>query len=505
MHEWVEATVARIGSLAPQRVLEIGCGTGLLLFRLAPACARYVGTDFSAVAQAQVQELVSGRESHRHVVLWQRLANDFSGVQAGDFDTVVINSVTQYLPSIDYLAEVLAGAVAAVAAGGRVFVGDVRSYPLLKSYHASVESYRSPDSASSGELLRSVQQHVEEENELVIEPAFFQALKRRIPRLSHVEVLLKQGVYHNELSCYRYDVVLHVEASGDALPATGRWLEWGAEHLSETHLRQVLVTEDQDWLGVRGLPNARVAADVALLEQLEGDGAPETVGELRRSVEAVVQQALQPAALWALADELGYALELSYTGSGADGRMDALFRREGREVCAGRVYWPQEDAVPERPWSAYGTNPLKGKLGRELIPQLRDELEARLPEYMVPSVFVMLDALPLNPNGKVERRALPVPGDVRGSLGTEYTAPRRELEDQLVQIWSELLKLERVGVHDNFFEFGGHSLLATQVVSRLREALGVELPLSEVFGYPTVAELAPVVDTLMHQRQTGEL
>ncbi len=497
MEEWQASTVARIAALQPHRVMEIGCGTGLLLFRLAPECERYVGTDFSAVAQRQLREVVTTREEYQHVELWQRMADDFSDVEPGDFDTVIINSVTQYLPSMDYLADVVEGAIAAIADGGRILMGDIRSLPLLKAYHTSVQLHLSPDDAGGGELLRNVQQHVEEENELVIEPAFFHALKQRIPRLSHVEILLKQGQYHNELSGYRYDVVLHVEAQAEELPEHGQWLDWGASDLNEVQLKSRLEAADQDWLGISAMPNARVYRDVTALEQLQGEGSALSVGELKQAAESGQQRALEPDELWRLAETTGYQLELSYSGAGTDGRMDALFQRSRREDCAGQVFWPQQQEVPERAWSAYGTNPLKGRLGNELIPLLRQDLQQQLPDYMMPSVYVLLDALPLNPNGKVERKALPVPGDVRASLGAEYTAPRSAMEQQLAGIWAEVLKLERVGIHDNFFDLGGHSLMATQVVSRVRAQLHVELPLSEMFGYPTVAELAPVMATLL--------
>jgi len=135
-------------------------------------------------------------------------------------------------------------------------------------------------------------------------------------------------------------------------------------------------------------------------------------------------------------------------------------------------------------------------LSRALISELRQQLRQQLPAYMVPSVFVVLEALPLNPNGKVDRKALPIPGDVQESLGVEYLAPRNDLEEQIAQVWAEVLKLERVGIHDNFFDLGGHSLMATQIVSRLREQQGVELPLPEMFSHTTVAEMAPLVESL---------
>jgi non-ribosomal peptide synthetase component F len=128
--------------------------------------------------------------------------------------------------------------------------------------------------------------------------------------------------------------------------------------------------------------------------------------------------------------------------------------------------------------------------------ELREYVANRLPNYMVPSALMVLDKLPLTANGKVDRNALPEPGDIRDSQGGEHTAPRTELERQLAQIWAEVLKLERVGIHDNFFDLGGHSLMATQVVSRIREQLNVELPLSEMFGYPTVAGLAQKIELI---------
>jgi acyl carrier protein len=124
---------------------------------------------------------------------------------------------------------------------------------------------------------------------------------------------------------------------------------------------------------------------------------------------------------------------------------------------------------------------------------LRDRLSGRLPEYMVPSAYVLLERLPLSANGKLDRRALPAPE--KGS-GAAYVAPRTATEEVLAGIWAEVLGLERAGVEENFFELGGHSLLATQVVSRARQAFGVEVPLRTLFEAPTVAALAGCVEEL---------
>jgi amino acid adenylation domain-containing protein len=130
------------------------------------------------------------------------------------------------------------------------------------------------------------------------------------------------------------------------------------------------------------------------------------------------------------------------------------------------------------------------------INELRCFLKEKLPEYMVPAAFVLLDALPLTPNGKVDRHALPVPEQGRPELEGTFVAPRTPGEQQIADIWTQVLGLERVGVHDNFFELGGNSLLVIQVISRLRKVFQVALPLGNLFEAPTVAELTERVETL---------
>jgi amino acid adenylation domain-containing protein len=126
--------------------------------------------------------------------------------------------------------------------------------------------------------------------------------------------------------------------------------------------------------------------------------------------------------------------------------------------------------------------------------ELRDFLKQKLPDYMVPSAFVFLKSLPLTPNGKVDRAALPAPEDTRPDLQKVFVAPRTPVEKQLAGIWASLLKVSAVGVHDNFFDLGGHSLLATQVVSRMRKAFQLEIPLRTLFESPTVAQLAETIE-----------
>jgi amino acid adenylation domain-containing protein len=138
------------------------------------------------------------------------------------------------------------------------------------------------------------------------------------------------------------------------------------------------------------------------------------------------------------------------------------------------------------------------------VKELHARLKERLPEYMLPSAFVWLEAMPLTPNGKVDRKALPAPDAERPELGSAYVAPRNPTEETLAAILGQILNLEKVGVEDNFFELGGHSLLATQFISRLRESFRVEVPLREIFERPTAAELAETIARLKAEQKEAE-
>jgi acyl carrier protein len=133
---------------------------------------------------------------------------------------------------------------------------------------------------------------------------------------------------------------------------------------------------------------------------------------------------------------------------------------------------------------------------------LRQSLREILPEYMIPSVFIILDAIPLTPNGKVDTRALPSPEDTQREWDADFVAPRNPVEEALADLWMEVLRLERVGVHDDFFELGGHSLLVVQVVARLRETFQVELPPNALFDATTIAQLAVAI--IAHEAEPGQ-
>jgi len=129
--------------------------------------------------------------------------------------------------------------------------------------------------------------------------------------------------------------------------------------------------------------------------------------------------------------------------------------------------------------------------------ELRSWLARRLPDYMLPASFVELEAMPLTPGGKVDRRSLPAPQRLRPEVAAGYLAPRTGIEETVAAIWAEVLGLDRIGVHDNFFELGGHSLLIPQVLYRLEAAFGIAVPLRSLFDGPTVEGQALTVEELL--------
>ncbi|MFD2762814.1 non-ribosomal peptide synthetase [Micromonospora eburnea] len=521
MRGWAEATAERILENDPRSVLEIGCGTGLILYRVAPRVERYWGTDISAVALNRLRvDVGSPARGLSGVELFECAADELDTLPDRRFDVIVLNSVVQYFADERYLLRVIEGALPRLAPGGSLFLGDIRSLPLLESFHTSVQLERAAPEDTAEQLRERVRRAVADEKELVFDPGFFTALPARFPQLAQVRVLPKLGEVSNELTRFRYDVRLTVaggdSVATDAAPAGDvEWLDWSAERMTPDGLRDRLTGGRPALLALRGVPNARVdrwtRATTALAE------AGGTIAELRAELVAAGDDpaAAEPEQLRRLADEAGYQLDLDWSGHGPAGRMAAVLRRLGPD---GRPERPlprlaeSADSGPARPepigsgeprWERY-VNDALGRRTRRLLPRLQAALGEQLPDYMVPAIYVFLDALPLTPNNKVDRKALPAPEAGRRQVRSAYVAPRNPVEEVVAGIWAETLGVDRVGVLDDFFALGGHSLLSTRMVARVREAFGVDVPLHRVFSDPTVAGLTRALSADPAQRAVVE-
>jgi acyl carrier protein len=399
---------------------------------------------------------------------------------------------------VDYLLQVIEGAITTIAQQGKIFMGDVRSLPLLEAFHAAVQLSQASFERTIEQWQQQVNSSVAAEEELLIDPGFFIALKQHFPQITWVEIQPKRGNAQNELTQFRYDVTLHIntdvqtpvvrEAEVTVVP----WLNWQLDGLSLKQIENQLLTRQPEIFGIRGVPNKRVQQALQIWQWWENPPAVETVGQLRQLLAQQSTVGINPEQFYQLGQELDYTVQLSWWESSQDGSYDVVFCRNQAYKAA---FW-DSSSITAKPWTEYTNNPLYGKLVQKLVPQVRSLIQQKLPNYMVPQAFVLLKAMPLTPNGKVDRRALPAPDTAARNLATGFVSPRTPLEAKLVQIWSEVLGTERIGVKDNFFELGGHSLLATQVVSRINSALGFGLSVQKMFEFPTVAGLASYLEVM---------
>jgi amino acid adenylation domain-containing protein len=495
MREWVDNTVNRILSLKPARVLEIGCGAGLLLFQVAPHTRQFIGTDFSQTAlQYLGEQLRKPGRTLPQVSLRQCAADEIEGVEAESLDTVILNSVVQYFPDVDYLLRVLESAAKKLRPGGAIFVGDVRSLPLLETFHASVQLHKAPSSLSRTDLAQRVRRGVDQEEELIIDPALFTALRDRLPQITSVEIHVKRGRHQNELMRFRYDVVLHVGQQEPAI-ATPQPIDWQRQGLTLQSLRRFLAEDKPDTLLLMRVPNARLTAEIEGYTLIANSEGPGTAGEIRAALREIRNDAaVDPEDLWRLGDQLSYLVDISYQGSDPTGSLNVLFARRP-QGHSGVMKMPRlsEPAVAQKSLTHFANNPLRGKQYNALVPELRNHLRAKLPEYMVPHSFVMLDVLPLTPNGKVDRRALPAPSTALAYSRRDLAEPRTEYEFALKRIWENLLNIQPIGIKDNFFDLGGHSLLAVRMMNEIEQTYGRRIPLVSLFQGATIEQLAAIL------------
>ncbi|AOW98531.1 hypothetical protein BJP34_02900 [Moorena producens PAL-8-15-08-1] len=503
MRIWAGDIVAQVLAHKPKKVFEIGCGTGLLLFQIAPHTQAYDGIDISSISLEYIQQqILQEPEKYAHVNLAHKRADEISDIASQSFDMVIINSVIQYFMNVEYLLQVISQAIRIVKPGGIIFLGDIQSLPLMKAFHSSVQLYQATPSLSVEQLKLKINKQMEQEQELLISPDLFVALKEKHPEITHVQIRLERGREQNEMNKYRYSVLLHIEAQAESIIAPT--VESGAD-MSAQEIETYLQQKQPESICFSALVNGRVANDIGLVEFLSQPESKQNVQQLRQTLESKPVNGIDPERLYELSSDNGYSLELCWSAQGRGELMDGVFVR--RELAQeGIVLTPlTQKSVVASNWHHYGNNPLSSELGKQLVPQLREYLELRLPEYMMPSELMVLSQLPLTPNGKVDRKALPVP-DVASSVSTEYVAPQTQTQKVLTEIWQKVLGIEKVGIYDNFFfDLGGHSLKATQVVSRIRQAFDIEFPLNKIFESSTVESISKYIDACIWAAKTHQI
>jgi amino acid adenylation domain-containing protein len=464
MHDWLDATVTRLRTLAPKRVLEIGCGAGLLLGRLVGDCEQYVATDISGEVVARLRARLPrlGADARKVELLGAADAARLLGARR--FDTIILNSVIHYFPHETHLREQLAALAARLEPGGTLFVGDVRHLGWNRRFHADVEKFQAPARAGDDDFEDRVRARMQDDKELVVAPELFLDAAKSL-NVEFVELLPKLGRHGNEMNVYRYDVMLRraAPATQPAAPRAAqlRWPLLGSLMAAESLFSGGSLAAARA-LVIRDVPNARI----------RGDG-------------------VEPLEWTALARRHGMEAEFALgTGEGAEG-YHVLLRREPRSIAlTSQLYAPGEFAGP------FCNTPLLRRARRRLEAGLRSHLRERLPPYMQPAAIVFLDRMPVTSNGKVDRGALPEPATGAGDAGELTTETQRRLRG----LWMQFLGRGDIGPADNFHALGGDSLSAVRMLDAITREFAVELDFTEVLQAPTLSSLAARIELAVATR-----
>ncbi|TPG31264.1 non-ribosomal peptide synthetase, partial [Mycolicibacterium hodleri] len=478
MVEWRSATVDRILALQPRRVLEIGAGSGLLLSEVAPECERYVATDISAVAVANLASSLERLQIpwRDRVQLLAQPAHVTEGLLRGYFDTVILNSVVQYFPHAGYLADLIDDAMDLLVPGGSLFIGDVRNHSLQGAFQTAVALGRTnPNDAA--EVRQRVHRAVVGEAELLLAPEFFTAWAADNPTAAGVDIQVKRGSADNELNLYRYDVVIRKGPTPVRSLASAPAWTW--TQCSGLHgLRDELTSQRPVAVRVTEIPRAGLITDVRIERALS---AGLTLADAVAQATATDDDAT-PERLLRLGEATGY--EVAVTWGAEPGTLDAVFVSStesgaDHDSPLTDVYLPPAE-VQQR--SAHANNPRTNTK----VSAVRQWLSARLPEYMVPAQIMVLEGFPLTSSGKIDSKALPAPV----FAATAFEVPQSETEKIVAELYAEVLGLERVGVDDSFFDLGGDSLSAMRLVAAVNTALDADLAVRSVFYAPSVRSLS---------------
>ncbi|CCN80391.1 non-ribosomal peptide synthetase [Vibrio nigripulchritudo] len=466
MREWVDATVSRIANLRPRRVLEIGSGSGLIYYPLHRQCEHYIATDFSENAIKRLSHAASVLGYERNSEFVSCPADQIAlSLEGQSIDTIVMNSVSQYFPSQQYLDKVLKQAIEGMGDKGQLFLGDIRDLRLLEAFHLAILSHRSPDKPAR-QLVKQAKWLASKETELAIAPAYFLALSNQFDCVQSVEILPKRGHAEHEMNRFRFDVIIKVDKTSSTSSKSELTSFRSVTYTPDFQLDDLLQQKEPQYedLWVSGYPDQRVCSVLANL-----NARPVSLKSIV-SIEALHNQAKRH----------GYTLKVLHANEANQaGKLHLFFSRRGNVNITNL-----DLGIDISRENLTNTPNIASK--SLTFGELSEYLSQRLPAYMVPAAFVPMKAFPLSSAGKLDRNALPEPEFVDQN---NYVAPDNEQELALCQIWKQVLGVESIGVNDNFFRIGGDSIIAIQLVSKLRQA-GFSVQVKDMFDCPTVRQLS---------------
>ncbi|CEJ80096.1 hypothetical protein VHEMI00301 [[Torrubiella] hemipterigena] len=514
MQEWLDDTMATLhDGQSPGHVLEIGTGSGMILFNLGPELQSYIGLEPSKSAAAWVNGAIKAIPAYSgKAQVHVGTAADIDKLGQIRTNLVVINSVAQYFPTPEYLTEVI-DTLVRIPGLKRIFFGDMRSQATNRHFLAARAIFTLGNNASKHDVQQKIAELEEREEEFLVEPAYFTTLQDLRPDLiRHVEIIPKNMQATNELSAYRYAAVVHLHASDDeaARPLHDTkdedWIDFAASQMDRESLLALLkLSKDKQTVCVSNIPYSKTIFERHILESLERDGmsgeennldGAAWISSMRSEAEKCASLAVPE--LVKLAKQSGFSVEVSAARQWSQsGGLDAVFHHYPSSETVSRtlVRFPTDNKV--RASFTLANRPLQRLQRRRAALQVREHLQSLVPSYMIPAHIIALDQMPINANGKVDRKELArrariIPTRRPAAPTPVPVFPISDIEVILCEQATEAFGMD-VKISDHFFELGGHSLLATKLIARIGQHFHARVTVKDVFDHPIFADLAAVI------------
>lgn len=488
MDEWVNVTVNRIREKKPKKILEIGCGTGLLLLQLAKETELYVGTDISNQAIDYIHSVIERDNRYGDIKLFKADAVDLSSVtQYGPYDIVILNSVVQYFPSIDYFIKAINGFVDLLSPNGYIYLGDIRNHDLNEIFYASILLNNENNQLSVKSFQNKIQEKQKSDQELSLSPNIFRHLSIFDNRIKQARVMVRRGAFKNEMTRFRYDVFLQINHQKINHIDIDK-INWSDLNFSGENLNGLLNKGLKKSLQVKSIPNARVYHDSSTLSLIRNSSDDLIINEvLKKPLLLNESMMLDPEMIWKTWEK-HYEINISWSADDCSENMDVIFVPKYLYQDSIEHIFSSEQIVScdESQLKKMSSSPGLSKAQYFLIKQVKTKIKETLPQYMLPSMYIFLEKMPLSANGKIDRLQLPKPFDYRAEKENNFISPKTDVEKSLAFILSDILKTDDVGITDNFFDLGGNSLLAARLILKLKDQNIATIPLRDFFQNPTI-------------------
>ncbi|EGN97644.1 hypothetical protein SERLA73DRAFT_110962, partial [Serpula lacrymans var. lacrymans S7.3] len=465
MQDWLSDTLQSIPVKPSDSVLEIGCGTGMILFALEPRCQEYSAVDMLGSVLAFIQARLTERGLQDKVALYEGMAHELDQMLPSEkrFDLIVLNSVVQHFSSSEYLENLIRLCVDRLQDGGRIFLGDIRNHGVDKHHDLArvLHCDPSPD-LSTLEIQERLERWQHRQMELKLDPSFFFSLQHKLGnRVSHVEVVPKMMSARNELSQFRYQVILSIGKSAPDLVKPGQWVDYTTASDLEK-----LLSCSKDITAVRGIPSSLVAIEQGILHLMSSSQPPASASELVTAASTLdwCTRALSPADVVALCARQGYQVDMSLKSLGVDQTMAAIF------LPGSSMFKGDFSSIPTAVQLA--NTPLHFSTASDLIAKLQDHCLQNLPSYMMPHRIIITQCLPLTGNGKIDRRMLAQSSAwaERSKVPSESNRPKNKIQALIQECISGVLNKEPLNIplETDFIALGLHSFRAPVLLNALR-------------------------------------